>query len=69
MLNIEVGLDTPEKISVTLTDITGRTLKTVKADKISDQHMIQVKDLEYKGVIFVKVESKNVRKTIKVIRI
>ena len=69
LLNIEVGLNTPEKIRVTLTDITGRTLKTENTDKISDQHVIQVKDLEYKGVIFVKVESKNVSKTIKVIRI
>lgn len=69
VLNIEVDLDTPERVNVILTDVTGKMLRRVTTDKVSGSHRIQIKDLDYKGVIFVRLESNSVNKTVKVIRI
>ncbi len=69
VLNVEVELDTPEKVNIILTDVAGKIIRSVSSNQVSGSHNIQIKDLDYKGVIFVKVESKNVSKYFKVIKI
>jgi hypothetical protein len=55
VLNIEVNLEKPTAVDVEIMDALGRVLRVIKSSAITNKHKLQVQDLDYKGVMFVKV--------------
>ena len=68
ILNIEVKLDNPGSIEYQTVDALGRTLRTNKSNTISTKHNLVIRDLDYKGVLFVKVKSHYSQGFVKIIK-
>ena len=68
ILNIEVNLDNPSSIEYEIVDALGRTLRTNKSNTISTKHNLVIRDLDYKGVLFVKVKSHYSQGFVKIIK-
>ncbi|MDX2173300.1 MAG: T9SS type A sorting domain-containing protein [Bacteroidota bacterium] len=67
LLNVEVNLTTADKLEVEIMDVTGRLIKKIKSNELADKHVIEIKNLNYKGVLFIKVSANNVNNVTKVI--
>lgn len=68
VFNIEVKLDHSSPIEIEIMDALGRTLRTIKSNTLSDLHHLMIQDLDYHGVLYVKVTSKHSRGFVKVIK-
>jgi hypothetical protein len=67
-LTINVNISSPQQLSVTFLDLTGRVLKTISTEKQSD-HILNVSDLNYAGVIIAIIEGESFMETIRVVKI
>lgn len=68
ILNIEVKLDNPGSIEYEIVDALGRTLRTNKSNTPNTKHNLIIRDLDYKGVLFVKVKSNYSQGFVKIIK-
>ncbi len=64
-LNIEAT--SPQQLSITFSDITGRTIKEIEIEMRENSTEVIINDLDVKGVIFVLVEGDNFRDILKLI--
>ena len=64
-LNIEAT--SPQQLSITFSDITGRTIKEIEIAMRENSTEVIINDLDVKGVIFVLVEGDNFRDILKLI--
>ena len=68
VLNVEVGLFKAEKVELEIMDATGKLMKVIDTESALEQHMIQIRDLDYKGVLIVKAKTGSFTKTFKVLK-
>ena len=66
---MEVSLVRPDKLTLEIFDVLGQLIKKIDTDKISDQHFLQINDLDYKGVLQCKISTSDATFTTKVIKI
>lgn len=64
---IDVALKKASKIKVTLIDTYGRIIESYDSNTISDTHKAYFNNIQYKGVILVKVEGEHFQKVYKLI--
>lgn len=69
VLNMEVSLVRADKLTLEIFDVLGHLIKKIDTDKISDQHFLQINDLDYKGVLQCKISTSDATFTTKVIKI
>ncbi|HHH53085.1 MAG TPA: T9SS type A sorting domain-containing protein [Bacteroidetes bacterium] len=62
---VDVKLNQASKINISLTDIYGKIIKSYYSDAISDSYKIHFTDIEYKGLILVKLEGNSFQKVYK----
>jgi len=56
-LNVEINLDHASPLEYEIIDALGRTLRKSKSNTVTDKHNLIIRDLDYKGVLFIKVKS------------
>jgi len=69
VLNVEVGLFKAEKVELEIMDATGKLMRVIDTESALEQHVIQIRDLDYKGVLIVKAKTGSFTKTFKVLKI
>ncbi len=69
VMNVEVSLTKPEKLKLEIMDSAGKLLRVLETESESGQHLIQIRDLEYKGVLILKAKTGSFTKTFKVFKI
>lgn len=68
VLNIEVRLEKPNPLEVEIIDALGRVLRVLRSSNTTDKHTFQVQNLDYKGVLLVKVKSDGKYGLVKVVK-
>ena len=67
-LNIEVELDHANPAELEITDALGRVLSVKKSTSVTDKHFFQIQNLDYSGILFVRVKSAGKYSLVKVIK-
>ena len=57
VLNIEVNQNEPNPIEVEVIDALGRILRVDNSSLFSKKHYLQIQNLDYRGLLFVKIKS------------
>lgn len=57
VLYIEVNLNEPNPLEVEVIDALGRILRVDKSSPFSKKHYIQIQNLDYRGLLFLKIKS------------
>ncbi|MBK8044239.1 MAG: T9SS type A sorting domain-containing protein [Haliscomenobacter sp.] len=68
VLNIEVQLEKPNALEVEIIDALGRVLRVAKSSNVTDKHALQIQNLDYTGILFVKVKSEGKYALVKVVK-
>lgn len=57
VLNLDIQLNTPDKINIEIMDITGKLMRQIRVDNESSFHRIAIHDLNYSGLINCRITS------------
>ena len=68
VLNIEVKLEKSNPLELEIIDGLGRVVRVIKSTHVTNRHTVQIQNLDYKGVLYVKVKSDGKYALVKVVK-
>lgn len=68
-LNVEIHLSKSEAVEIEVMDAAGKLLHIFHSGYKSDYHMMQIRNLDYKGILIIKAKSVSLTKIFKVFKI
>ena len=66
-LNVDIKLDYSSPVEIEIIDALGKTIRISRSDRVIDNHYFKLPDLNYKGVLFIKVKTSSSHGYVKVL--